>query len=187
MTVHKEPEEDLVILLRENIKQLLHEHVLIGNDDALVFTAVQLLYIPKHNVGETFGSHVFEELIWHNQSNGDRPNWVAHNAMLQPDQCKRINDKGYQRSLRSLLRRDAQKLAKVFLDRVEDCRWYTKTNNASGANFAPAWCRELSYIVPLWYHNTEISPNNKLPPVADHTTPGDSLDVIARRGESSII
>ena len=29
MTVHKEPEEDLVILLRENIKHLLHEHVLI--------------------------------------------------------------------------------------------------------------------------------------------------------------
>ena len=55
--------EDLVVFPRENIKFLFNELVLFTEHEHLVFTAAQLLYVPKHNVGERHGSHVFEELV----------------------------------------------------------------------------------------------------------------------------
>ena len=82
--------EDLVVFLRENIKRLIDQHVLIREHEHLVFIAAQLLYVPKHNVGDKHGSYVFEELVWYGPNNGDKPNWVAFNARLQPAQCERI-------------------------------------------------------------------------------------------------
>ena len=82
--------EDLVVFLRENIKRLIDQHVLIREHEHLGFTTAQLLYVSKHNVGDKYGSYVFEELVWYDQNNGDKPNWVACNAKLQPAQCERI-------------------------------------------------------------------------------------------------
>ena len=65
--------EDLVVFLHENIKRLFNELVLFIEHEQLVFTAAQLLYVPKHNVGDKHGSYVFEELVWYDQNNGDKP------------------------------------------------------------------------------------------------------------------
>ena len=82
--------EDLMVFLRKNIKHLFNELVLFTEHEHLVFTAAQLLYVPKHNVGDKHRSYVFEELVWYDQDNGDKPDWVAFNAKLQPAQCERI-------------------------------------------------------------------------------------------------
>ena len=81
--------------LRENIKRLFNELVLFTEHEHLVFTAAQLLYVPKHNVGDKHGSYVFEELVWYDQNIGDKPDWVAFNAKLQPAQCERIKMRGH--------------------------------------------------------------------------------------------
>ena len=63
MTVHKEPEEDLVILLRENIKHLLHEHVLIEMM-TLWFSQLYNYCTFQSTMFEKYiGSRVLEELI----------------------------------------------------------------------------------------------------------------------------
>ena len=96
----------------------------------LVFAATQLLYVPKHNVGDKHGSYVFEELVWYNQNNGDKPDWVAFNAKLQPAQCERIKMGQGFRSLRNLLRCNGYQLAEVLLARAEDCRFYSRYSGA---------------------------------------------------------
>ena len=117
---------------------------------------------------------------------GDGTDCVACNARLQPAQCERIYVKGYQRPLKSLLRRDAPKLAKVFLARVKDCKSYTQRNNVDGTQFSLPWYRDLRYAMPWWYHNTEISPNRQLPLVAGDTIYRGALVVISHRCESCI-
>ena len=82
--------EDLVVFLRENIKRLFNKLVLFTEHEHLVFTAAQLLYVPKHNIGDKHGPCVFEELVWCDLNNGDKLDWVALNTKLQPAQCEHI-------------------------------------------------------------------------------------------------
>ena len=79
-----------MVFLRENIKCLFNKICLLAEHDHLVFIAAQLLYVPKHNVGDKHRSYVFEKLVWYDQDNEDKPDWVAFNAKLQPAQCERI-------------------------------------------------------------------------------------------------